>query len=256
MASPAQDDFQNVKSKVLSMLKAYDPSNYKKLEDDPSALQKTEKAIKITYDELKVMMTKTDTLEGALAHLSSERQELIKTTFRSQSFQSFQADIKFSSSEDVADCFGPEDTYETNAARIVFEIVFFLLNFIGIAISPSEETKEKAIRCIIEILAKHRIILEDVGKIAKAAKEGSMLDAAAQIIACLFHLYECVGNPLFEICKLILGDLSWSDWIKTAAQISAFCVSGPASVAKLVAKLPGAIEFLKRVSSLLNFRKP
>lgn len=87
MTTVQRDEFQVVEREVFDKLKAGDKLDYILLEANKEVLQKAEKAIKQTYDEFKRLISNADSLENALAHLPSERQEIIKTTFRLQSFK-------------------------------------------------------------------------------------------------------------------------------------------------------------------------
>ena len=87
-------DFKKVFKTVFDKLKHDDVSDYDRLEHDQNAEESVKAAMKETYDNTIKMLENANSLEEALAHFSPLRRELIKTTFRCQSFY---ADIQVGS---------------------------------------------------------------------------------------------------------------------------------------------------------------
>lgn len=269
MTSQPKDEFQYVEKEVLAKLNADDVVDYLKLEADPEVLQKAEKAMKKTYDELKTMMGNTDSLESALAHLSPERQELIKTTFRLQSFKADlrrQADgtveLLFESLKGTPLSFLPsvvkvdKSNWEENdvilAARIILEIVVMLLNLVGIVATPSEQATAQAMSYISKILNSQSSVLGDVKKLVEAAQKQNFYEMAKLLVARLIDLFAVVGTPVINIVKFLLEDYTWTDMIITVSQCLCFLTTvffsgGAAVVAKVVSWLLGATAFMRKL---------
>ncbi|XP_045187877.2 uncharacterized protein LOC123545621 [Mercenaria mercenaria] len=276
MASRSGDDFLKVENEVFQKLKADDEVDYKKFQSDPEAKKKAEAAMKKTYEELTRMIAHTASLDEALGHLSPDRQDLIKTSFR---LQSFNVDIQHETDGSVNLRFASlsgtplsfvssvvkldSNTYEQNryvlAARIIFEVVMLLLNLIVLAVKPSSKAVAEAMEKITTILSFADNFIDDVDKMVDAARRDDNEGVALAIIACLVDLYKIVGSQLFSLFKIFLMDMSWLDIIIAIAQAACYIATivlsaGAAAVAKVISLFLDATDFLRKLLQMEEFK--
>ncbi|XP_053392823.1 uncharacterized protein LOC128555203 [Mercenaria mercenaria] len=277
MASQAEPDLEQVRREVFQKLKTDDNADYTRFENDPDALKQAESAIKQTYNELENMMTHANSLDEALAHLSLERQELIKTTFRLQSFKvdiQRQADgsvnLLFESVTGTPLSFVPsivklddKNSTETRVllyARIVYEIVAMVLNLVGITVTPSSEATKEAIKFITRTLTAYDRIYQDLDKMIAAADEGDMYKVARCIVACLIDLFTIVGTPILALVRIFVQDMSWINIIICVCQALCFLAllfltGGAAVLVKVISWVLRAAFFINKLTQMNDFKK-
>ncbi|XP_053392827.1 uncharacterized protein LOC128555205 [Mercenaria mercenaria] len=275
MASLKNGDFEEVEKEVFEKLKKDDNVDYVALENDPEEMKIALTKMKDIYDEAMYMMSHANSLDEALGHLSPERRELIKTSFRLQSFNvaiQKQTDgtisllfaslegtpLKFVPSVVQIDASNYKKYRSILVARIILEAVVLVLNFIGLKVPPSQKVLAEAIDVITTIMSAHSELLGDVDDMIKAEAAKDYPAIGRAIVRCLINLISFVTSPILGLVKIIIQDMSWWDIIITIVQVACFIITiiatgGAALVAKIISMILDAAAFLKKLVEVKEF---
>ena len=143
-------------------------------------------------------------------------------------------------------------------ASIVVEGVLLVLSAIGISLSPSAGTVEKATEEVAEALknsSKFEKAVEDFVRDWKSAS-GAYGKAKA-----LFYLMKDTYSAglLWTVIKALCSNMKWYDWLETAAKvtamlIAAFATEGAALIAKIALVVLGAVDFIRKINNISELK--
>jgi len=278
----ATDPTEIVKKAVqgaLEVIKDIDPEGWTKLQKNSQELQQVTQAATKAAEEEVNLIDKFDrhppeelgrfASETLVKHLPSSRIDMIakglqiptyRLNFRHEN-NTFFADItkggdkymdsiRLATVEDISFASGLQ------IASIVVEAVLLVLSVVGISVP--EEAVAKVARQLANTIMESRAVKAAVEVLKKVwssgGSSGSKAAAIWDLIKALWE-YKTHGNVLWQIIKGLCSNMSWLDWLKTAAIISATIIAalasgGTALVAKIALALNSAYEFGKKIYNL------
>jgi len=285
----ATDHTQIVKKAVqgaLEEIKDIDPEGWTKLQKNSQELQQvTQAATKAAEEEVNLHTTACELIdkfdrhppeelgrfvsETLAKHLPSSRIDMIakglqiptyRLNFRHEN-NTFFADItkggdKFMDSIRLATVEDVSFASGLQIASIVVEAVLLVLSVVGISVP--EEAVAKVARQLANTIMESRAVKAAVEVLRKVwssgGSSGSKATAIWDLIKALWE-YKTHGKILWQIMKGLCSNMSWVDWLKTAAIISATIIAalasgGAALVAKIALAVNSAYEFGKKISNL------
>ena len=140
-------------------------------------------------------------------------------------------------------------------ASIVVEVIGLLLSIVGIVVP--EEVMAKVAQKFATVIMESSAVKAAVEAIKKVfSSGGSGTSRATAIWNLIKALWQYKAHSIFmEIVKALCNNMSWFDWLKTAAMITALILAavateGVALIAKIVIALNSAYEFTKKVTNL------
>lgn len=267
----SKDDFNKLRDEAFQML---DEDDYAKLKADPDMLAKAEAEMRKTYDELKYMLAHSDTFDDAVRHLPKERQDLIRDTFRLQSFNvdmhrqddgatylvctslagtPLSFSFMESSTKLSADNYGQHRF--VLVARIVLEIFILFLNLVGISVKINDEILERALPIITKILSANNSVLRVIDGMVNAASRGDNSGVAKSIITCMVDIFKIGKSACLSIVKLLISKMSFSEVSVTVVKFSLFVASlvasgGAALLIRVISLIVGATSFFRKLLQL------
>lgn len=137
-------------------------------------------------------------------------------------------------------------------ASIVVEGVLLVAQAAGIEISVSEGTMKATIEETEQAIKNSSKFQEAIKKFISSwnAAEGKRYDQAKALFYLVKDTY--AAGLLWTIIKSLCRNMSWRDWLETAAKviamvIAAFATEGAALIAEIVLALVSAIDFAKKI---------
>lgn len=267
---------------ALKEIKDIDADGYKKFEHDKQKMKEVTDDATIAADEEVNQgsdFAQLDQIQEAeLAeyvtralskHLSSDRIEMIAKGLQVPTYRlnfrhengAFFADItrggeKFMDSIQLATAEDFEKATGLQIASIVVEAVFLLLSVIGIVV-PQDKIAKVAQKVATTIMESKPVVaaVEALKRIwSSGGSSNSKAKALWEVIKQIWN-YRTHGNVFWQIVKGLCQNMSWWDWAKTIAIVTATIVAavasgGAAIVAKLVLAVIGAYEFGKKIANL------
>lgn len=269
--------------KTLDILKEHYPEDIKKLEADPAKKQEVvQVAKKVAEDEVHHQATFSfltkqqeskdvfDLVSKKIAeHLPSSQIEMItkgleiptyRLSFRKEN-ASYHVDFSKKSGEKCMDTIQLSSLANLatvdglQIASIVVEVIGLLLSIVGIAVP--EEVMAKVAQKFATVIMESSAVKAAVEAIKKVfGSGGSGTSKATAIWNLIKALWQYKAHSIFmQIVKALCNNMSWLDWLKTAAMITALLVAalatdGLALIAKIVLALNSAYDFIKKVTNL------
>ena len=141
-------------------------------------------------------------------------------------------------------------------ASIIIEAVLLVLQAVGIKVAVSEQVITRTAEEIIPVVESSSQLQKAVQALQKAAEGGTKWEIAKAIFNLIKDSYS--ASILWKIIKGLCSNMSWWDWTKTAAIVSAMIVAavatdGAALIAKIILALNSAYEFTKKLTNLGEF---
>ncbi|XP_060605391.1 uncharacterized protein LOC132757909 [Ruditapes philippinarum] len=225
--------------------------------------------MKETYDEYVHMLKHANTLDEALAHLSPERQELIRTVFDCHSFK---VDIQREKDGSINLLFesitGSKLPFlpslvkldETNyaeydkllVARIIVEVLMLALKFVGVTVKFSDKVIGEAIKYISDSFVAADRVIADVKKLIADAETRDVFLVAMDIVTILIDMFAVLAGPVIRVFKILVQSLSWFSIIIIVCQALCFIVittlsGGAAIIAKVISWLLHSAFFINKL---------
>ena len=271
-ASKSGEIVKKVIDEVLEYIEKNDPESFQKLNADGS--KKDELIAEIRHiveceishgEELKSNgedVTKLNLPPGRLAaikdglKMATYRVEVghdaAKLTFPDGTdFKTIQLDTR----ENI------DAAYYVQVASIIIEGVLLVLQIIGIEVSVSKTVMERASDELVEQLETSSAFQEAVKKFVDSWDNASSYTNKAMALFYLLKDTYSLGI-LWNLIKLLCSDMTWWDWTKAAAVISAQLIAalatdGLALIAKIALALKSAYDFTQKIANLntLNLQK-
>ena len=150
-------------------------------------------------------------------------------------------------------------SYYVQVASIVIEGVLLALTIIGLKVPVSKAILKKATEELVEELGTSSAFRKAVEEFVKSWEDASgNLDKAKALFYLLKNTYSL--GILWKLIKTLCSEMSWWDWTKAAALITAqliaaFATDGLALVAKIALALNSAYEFFKKIHNLSSINK-
>ena len=200
-------------------------------------------------------------------HLPKERVELIKNgltipTYQMRLSKQPEGHVRVDITRDGTELM-PSFLLSTNAdllkaswiqiASIVVEAVLLVLSAVGVKVSADKYVIKKVAEEIVGTIESSSLLQQAVKQLEEAFQSGSAWEKAKAIFYLIKDSYS--AGILWQIIKGLCENMSTSDWIKTAAIVSAEIIAalatdGAALIAKIVLALNSAYEFIKKLTNL------
>ena len=273
MAGQQNDNVEHCVTTALADIEKYAPGEFKKLNKDPSLKQSVVQAARdAAFEHLKLAeefrTNPNENIEERLSkHLPKHRVDLIKTGLQVPTYQVNIAkrsdghhwvDIvrdgkSFFESRKLNTAASINQTYWIQIASIIIEAVILVLQAVGIKVAVSKQVIQRTAEGIIPVVESSSQLQRAVEGLEAAAKGGSKREIAKAIVVLINDCYS-VGI-LWNIIKSLCSNMSWWQWIKTAAIVSAMIIAalatdGVALIAKIFLALNSAYEFIKKLTNL------
>ena len=269
---------------ALTEIQTFDADGWKKLERSKTEMQQvTDAATKAAEEEVNLSAIEqlsqlekhrpheiAKVISQTLSeHIPSSRIEMIANGFQIPTYRLnfrhengvFFADItksgkKFMDSIQLATTGDFEAASALQIASIVVEAVALLLSVVGIVV-PEEAVAKVAKQFATTIMESSAVktAIEALKKIWGSGGSGtSKATAVWELIKALWE-YRTHGKVFWQILKGLCSNMSWFDWAKTIAIITATVVAaiasgGAALIAKIALALNSAYEFAKKIYNL------
>ena len=259
---------------ALADIRKFAPEEYKQLESDPSKKQEIIKAVREAAmehlklaEEFRMQPTENKIADHLAKHLPSHRVEMIKTGLQVPTYRlditkkddgHHWVDItrdgkEFMPSKKLNTIKAVDVTSWIQIASIVVEAVLLVVQAVGIKVAVSTSTITKTAEEIIPVIESSSQLQKAVQALEEAAKGGSKWEIAKAIFRLIKDSYS--AGILWKIIKGLCSNMSWWDWTKTGAIVSAMIIAalatdGVALIAKIVLALNSAYEFIKKLTNL------
>ena len=155
----------------------------------------------------------------------------------------------------------PENTstaYYLQIASIIIEGVLLVLSVIGLKVPISKAIIKKTSTKLVEELTESSAFQKAVKKFVESWDNSSgFYDKAKALFYLLKDTYSL--GILWNTIKLLCSEMSWWDWTKAAALITAqlvaaFATGGAALIAKIVLALKSAYDFGQKIANLSQLK--
>jgi hypothetical protein len=144
--------------------------------------------------------------------------------------------------------------YYMQLASIIIEGIMLVMTVIGLKAPISKQLMNKASEEIAEDLAKSSAFQKAVEKFLESWDDASSNFSKAKALFYLLKDTYSLGI-LWKTIKLLCSDMTWRDWTKAAALITAqlvvaFGTDGLALIAKIALALNSAYDFVQKIVNL------
>ncbi|KAJ7331252.1 hypothetical protein OS493_020036 [Desmophyllum pertusum] len=144
-------------------------------------------------------------------------------------------------------------------ASIIVEAVMLVIQAVGIKASVSRRTMELTIEEVVVAIKNSAALRKTIDTfISSWTKAGSAISKAKAIFYLLKDLK--AANILWTIIKSLCKEMSWLDWVKTSAQLTALIIlaiasDGAALIAEIALALVAAVDFAQKIANLVKLEE-
>lgn len=273
MATKQGDIVERAVNAALADIEKYAPQDFKKLQADPEKKRALVLAVRqAAEEEVKLAgefrtQPSVNVKERLSKHLPEHRVELIRTGLQVPTYRldiSKKADghhwvditrngKKFMESKKLNTASAVDASSWIQIASIIVEAVLLVMQAVGITVEVSEQVITKTAEEIIPVIESSSQLQRAVQALREAAEGGSNWEIAKAIFNLIKDSYS--AGILWQIIKSLCSNMSWLDWLKTAAIVTAMIVAalatdGAALIAKIILALNSAYEFIKKLTNL------
>ena len=266
----------NAVKEALQDIEKNAPEVFKKLSADPKALDEVKDAARqIAAEELKMSehfpCTESEIATQLSKHLPETRVKAIKEGLAIPTYQmrlnkrpdgKVWADITregktFMPSVQLDTTSNIDIATYIQMASIIVEAVLLGMSAAGITVEVSDAVIQQTAEEGVTAVESSSVLQQAVQNLEEAFENGTALQKATAI----FNLIKDTksANILWTIVKGLCKNMSWVDWLKTSAMVSAMLVAvlatdGVALIAKIVLALNSAYEFVKKVANISELK--
>ena len=144
-------------------------------------------------------------------------------------------------------------------ASIVVEAVLLVLSAIGISVSPSAGTVEKATEEVAQVLKSSSKFEKAVEAFIDAWKSAS---GAAGKAKAIFYLMKdtYAAGVLWTVIKALCSNMAWYDWLETSAKVTAMLIAalateGAALIAEIALVVLSAVDFIRKIANISQLKE-
>ena len=144
-------------------------------------------------------------------------------------------------------------------ASIVVEAVLLVLSAIGISVSPSAGTVEKATEEVAQVLKSSSKFEKAVEAFVDAWKSAS---GAAGKAKAVFYLMKdtYAAGVLWTVIKALCSNMAWYDWLETSAKVTAMLIAalateGAALIAEIALVVLSAVDFIRKIANISQLKE-
>lgn len=273
----ASDIVSRAVRETLEELEKRAPAEYAKLNADPKKKDAIKKAAREAAEE-QVKLSKvfagqppTDIAKGLLKHLPQERIDMIMGGLSISTFKmdvSKRSDgkhwvlrtrtgVSLEAARELTELPAIDWSKVMQYGSIVVEGVMLLMSAVGVSVSPGEKAIDKAVEetvTVIKSSSKFRAALDTFIDSWKHAGGSAWAKAKA-----LFYLMKdsYSAGILWTVVKALCQNMSWYDWLETAAKVTAmivaaFATDGAALIAEIALIILGAVDFAKKIANVIQ----
>lgn len=145
-------------------------------------------------------------------------------------------------------------------ASIIVEAVLLVMQVVGIKVSVSERAMRATVEDTVTAIQHSSQMQRAIQTFITAWNEAG--DSATRKARALFFLLKdtYAAGLLWTIVKSLCREMSWADWLKTAAQVSAMLIAalgteGAALIAKIALVVLAAHDFAKKLLNLAQLEE-
>ncbi|XP_068705428.1 uncharacterized protein [Montipora capricornis] len=153
-----------------------------------------------------------------------------------------------------------EATSLLQKASIIVEAVMLVMQVVGIKVSVSESAMRATVEDTVKAIEHSSEMQKAIQAFITSWNEagGSAMKKARAIFFLLKDSY--TAGILWTIIKSLCRDMTWADWLKTAAEVSAMLVAslltdGAALIAKIALVVMAAVDFAKKLHNLAQLEE-
>ena len=260
---------ENAVKAALDDIKKYSPETFEKLVANPKKKEEILQAARAAAEE-EVKLAGIHGLcdPGVLEkHLPKDRIKAIKEgltiptyklSFRTKGAATFvdiaRHDKEFMPSRQLAMLADTNWTKYVQYASIIVEAVLLVMSAVGITVEVSDSVIAKVADETVAAIESSSLLQKAVQNLQEVWENGgSAYEKAKAIFVLIKDSYS--AGILWNIIKSLCSNMSWWDWTKTAAMVTAMIVAalatdGAALIAKIILALNSAYEFGKKIANL------
>ena len=141
-------------------------------------------------------------------------------------------------------------------ASILIEATLLVLQVAGFEIALDDAVIDKTAREVVENIKKSTKLLESLNNLIEAYQAKSKQEMASALFKLITDSYK--ADILLEIVRGLCSNMSWYEWVKTAAIVTAILTAelatdGLALIAQIILALNSAYEFKQKLKNMLHF---